>query len=516
MRPQACKAGIVGSLTRNHCRDIEEFEAQLKAVAERVARFRDLNPERKIGPLAVNISTHIAGDDMRAHLALCRRYGARIVITSVGDPTSTVPLVHEAGLLHFHDATSLRFAEKAIAAGVDGIVAIGAGGGGHSGTISHLAFIPQVRAMFDGTVVLAGAVSNGATIRAAEILGADLAYLGTRFIATREASAPDEYKAMLVEGTAADVIYTDAVNGMPAMWLKASLRANRPRSRQVAKALEARHRSSAGRREAVEDRLERRPGHRPDPRHSVRRRTRAPAAGRIRRGLLHARHGQGSNGGNAERGPRSMSQRVTRHDAGGVCTLTLNRPDKLNALDTTAFEELDAHLAALEQDRGNCRLRRAARRRQGLLRGRRSQGARRHDEAPPPPTFKPGVIERLALLKQPVIAAVHGVCFTGGLELALACDFIVADATARFADTHGKWGLVAAWGMSQRLPRRIGLAAAKRMMMTARVVEAAEAKELGLVDLLAPEGQLDEVLKQFVGRAAREQLVHQLRHQAAA
>ena len=220
----SCTAGIVGSLTRNHCRDMEEFEAQLKAVAERVARFRDAKRECKVGPLAVNISTHITGDDMRAHLALCVRYGARIVITSVGDPTSSVPLVHEAGLLHYHDATSLRFAEKAIAAGVDGIVAIGAGGGGHSGTLSHLAFIPQVRAMFDGTVVLAGAVSNGATIRAAEILGADLAYMGTRFIATREASAPDEYKAMLVKGTAADVIYTDAINGMHAMWLKASIK----------------------------------------------------------------------------------------------------------------------------------------------------------------------------------------------------------------------------------------------------------------------------------------------------
>ena len=221
----ACEAGIVGSLTRNHCRDIEELEVQLKEVAERVGRFSDLHPRRKIGPLAVNISTHIAGDDMRAHLALCRRYGTRIVITSVGDPTSTVPLVREAGLLHYHDATSLRFAEKAVAAGVDGIVAIGAGGGGHSGTLSHLAFIPQVRAMFDGTVILAGAVSNGATIRAAEILGADLAYLGTRFIATRESSAPNEYKAMIVQGSAADVIYTDAINGVPAMWLKASIQA---------------------------------------------------------------------------------------------------------------------------------------------------------------------------------------------------------------------------------------------------------------------------------------------------
>lgn len=222
----SCNAGIIGSLTRNHCRDIEEFEAQLKSVAESIVRFRDQYPERKIGPLAVNISTHIVGDDMRAHLALCKRYGARIVITSVGDPTASVPLIHEAGLIHFHDATSIRFAEKAIAAGVDGIVAIGAGGGGHSGILSHLAFIPQVRAMFDGIVVLAGAVSNGATIRAAEILGADLAYMGTRFIATQEAAAPDEYKTMIVAGSAADVVYTDAINGMSAMWLKASLRAN--------------------------------------------------------------------------------------------------------------------------------------------------------------------------------------------------------------------------------------------------------------------------------------------------
>lgn len=222
---EACIAGVVGSLTRNHCRDMEELQAQLQAVAERVARFHDVNPQRKIGPLAVNISTHFGSEEMRAHLSLCKRYGASIMITSVGDPTAMVPLVHEAGLLHFHDATSLRFAEKAIAARVDGIVAIGAGGGGHSGTISHLAFIPQIRAMFDGTIVLAGAVSSGAAIRAAEILGADLAYLGTRFIATREASAPDEYKAMLVAGSVADLIYTDAVNGVPAMWLKASIRA---------------------------------------------------------------------------------------------------------------------------------------------------------------------------------------------------------------------------------------------------------------------------------------------------
>jgi len=189
-----------------------------------------------------------------------------------------------------------------------------------------------------------------------------------------------------------------------------------------------------------------------------------------------------------------MSERLTRTDANGVCTLTLNRPEKLNALDTAAFQALDAALAALERDEAvGCVVLRGAGR--GFCAGADLGDLDGLDA--PPPRFKPGVIERLARLETPVIAAVHGVCFTGGLELALACDFILADASAKFADTHGKWGLVASWGMSQRLPRRIGLAAAKRMMMTAGVIEAAEAEALGLVDLLAPEGGLDALVAGF-------------------
>lgn len=191
-----------------------------------------------------------------------------------------------------------------------------------------------------------------------------------------------------------------------------------------------------------------------------------------------------------------MAQRIGRQDADGVCTLTLDRPEKLNALDAAAFEALDAHLAALEADEGvGCVILRGAGR--GFCAGADLGDLDGATERPP--RFKPGVIERLGRLPRPVVAAVHGVCFTGGLELALACDFILADATARFADTHGKWGLVASWGMSQRLPRRIGLAAAKRMMMTGRVVEAAEALDLGLVDLLAPAGGLDDLVRTFAG-----------------
>jgi nitronate monooxygenase len=219
-----CTAGIVGSLTRNHCRDFEEMEAQLKTVREALDRFADAHPGRVIGPLCMNISPTFSQEEFRRHLDCCKRYGVRIVVTSVGDPTLNAPLVQEYGMLHFHDATTIRFAEKAAAAGADGIVCIGAGGGGHAGTISHLAFIPQVRAMFGGMIVMAGAVSTGAVIRAAQSLGADLAYIGTRMIATRESAAPDEYKAMLLAGGVTDVIYTRGVNGLPASWLKASLR----------------------------------------------------------------------------------------------------------------------------------------------------------------------------------------------------------------------------------------------------------------------------------------------------
>lgn len=219
-----CKAGIVGSLTRNHCRDMEELAQQLRTAREALHRFEEENPGRIAGPLAVNISPTFSQDEFRAHLALCRDWGVSIIVTSVGDPTVNAPLVQDHGLLHFHDATTIRFAEKAASAGVDGIVCIGAGGGGHAGTISHLAFVPTVRAMFDGTVVMAGAISTGGAIRAAEVLGADLAYIGTRIIASRESGAPDAYKSMLVHGGVTDVLYTRGVNGLPASWLKASLR----------------------------------------------------------------------------------------------------------------------------------------------------------------------------------------------------------------------------------------------------------------------------------------------------
>lgn len=223
---ESCKAGLIGTLTRNHCRSDEEFEQQLATVRDALREVSDKQPGRIIGPLAANVSIGMNVASRRSALQACRRHDVDIIVTAGGNPADVAKEVHDLGGRIFHDVTSLRFAEKALAAGVDGIIAIGTGGGGHSGTTSHLALIPQIRAVFDGTIVMAGAVACGAAIRAAEVLGADLAYLGTRFIASRESLAPAEYKAALVEHRSDDLMYTDAINGLPAMWMKPSMRSH--------------------------------------------------------------------------------------------------------------------------------------------------------------------------------------------------------------------------------------------------------------------------------------------------
>ena len=220
---EACKGGLIGGLPRQNVRDLETFEAWLAEIRGALDAHAAENPGARIGPVAVNMS-RLPDDVLTTHLAVCRKYGVEIIISAMGDPTELIRRVHDWGGQVFHDVTTVRFAEKAIAAGADGLTCIGSGGGGHSGLINHLALIPRVRAMFDGTIVMAGAVSTGAAIRAAKILGADLAYLGTRFIATQESNAAPEYKAMLVSQAAGDLTFTPKVAGGAANWLKESLR----------------------------------------------------------------------------------------------------------------------------------------------------------------------------------------------------------------------------------------------------------------------------------------------------
>ena len=186
------------------------------------------------------------------------------------------------------------------------------------------------------------------------------------------------------------------------------------------------------------------------------------------------------------------TDRLLREDANGLCTLTLNRPEKLNALDRRSFAALDAAIDDLEReaDKVGCVVLRAEGKAfcAGADLSAISAGELPRD-------YCATVLTRLGELQVPTIAAVRGVCMTGGLELALACDLIVADPTARFADTHGKWGLVGVWGMTERLPQRIGVKAAQHMTFTARQVEAEEAKALGLVDIVSGEGGLEDAVE---------------------
>lgn len=221
---EACKAGIVGALPPQNAKRFEEFEGWMAQIAESIRRHADANPGARIGPLAVNLGTAKSENEIAADMAVCAKYGVRIFITAMGNPTELAKRVHDYGGVHWHDVTTMKHAEKAIAAGVDGLTCIGSGGGGHSGLLTHLVLVPKIRRMFDGTIILAGAVSTGAVIRAAEVLGADLAYLGTRFIATKEARVDERYKQMLATDTSADLIYTPRVTGVPANWLRSSLR----------------------------------------------------------------------------------------------------------------------------------------------------------------------------------------------------------------------------------------------------------------------------------------------------
>jgi nitronate monooxygenase len=209
----ACKAGIMAGAASATARTAEEYDEWLERITKELAAF-EAETGRRPGPYAANLSAGASKDRER-------------VISVGGAPADLVKEVHGWGGVVFHDATSVRHAEKAAEAGVDGINLIAGGGGGHAGTVNPFALVPQVREFFDGVIVLGGAISTGSGILAAQALGADLCYMGTRFIASQESRAPQAYKDMLVAADSSDIIYTPAfTHGVPCNFLKMSIRAN--------------------------------------------------------------------------------------------------------------------------------------------------------------------------------------------------------------------------------------------------------------------------------------------------
>jgi nitronate monooxygenase len=214
----ACRAGVIGAFPTANARTSEELDAWLGDITGRLA-----DHEGTAAPFCPNLI--MRSDRLKDDLASVARHGAEVVITSVGSPAPAVAALHDAGCLVLADVASLRHAERAIAAGADGLILLTAGAGGQTGWLNPFAFVRAVRAMFDGIVVLAGGVSDGTALAAAMLLGCDLAYMGTRFIATRESLASDAYRQMLVAASMDDVMLTSAMTGLPANMLAPSIRA---------------------------------------------------------------------------------------------------------------------------------------------------------------------------------------------------------------------------------------------------------------------------------------------------
>jgi nitronate monooxygenase len=222
----ACAAGIVGAFPTPNARPIEVLERWMTEITTRLAALRAERPEATIGPWAANLVTHSSNQRLAEDLALVARFKPPIVITALGSPRPAIEVVHAYGGIVVADVVDLRLARKAVAAGADGLACVAAGAGGHTGFLSPFAFVSAVRGFFDGLVIVGGAIGDGAGVAGAVAAGADLVYMGTRFIATDESLARDAYKQMLVDSSADDVIVSAGLTGTPASWLRPSLIAN--------------------------------------------------------------------------------------------------------------------------------------------------------------------------------------------------------------------------------------------------------------------------------------------------
>ncbi len=218
-----CKAGIVGSFPALNARPSEMLEPWLERIRGELADYDRAHPEAPSAPFAVNQIVHRSNDRLEHDLALCVKYRVPIIITSLGARPELNDAVHSYGGIVLHDIISNRFARKAIDKGADGLIAVAAGAGGHAGMQSPFALVREIREWFDGPLLLSGAIGHGAAILSAQAMGADLAYVGSAFIATHEAQASPAYKQAIVDGGAEDIVYTNLFTGVHGNYLRASI-----------------------------------------------------------------------------------------------------------------------------------------------------------------------------------------------------------------------------------------------------------------------------------------------------
>ena len=220
---EQCKAGVVGSFPALNARPQEALDTWLTEIETTLDEHRKANPGAIVAPYAVNQIVHKSNDRLAQDVETCVRHKVPITITSLRAPAEVVSAVHSYGGIVLHDVINVRHAEKALEAGVDGLILVCAGAGGHAGTLSPFALVGEVRRFFDGPIILSGAIATGDAILAALATGADLAYIGTRFLATPEASVPDRFKEEILKSAAADIVYTDLFSGVHGNYLKHSV-----------------------------------------------------------------------------------------------------------------------------------------------------------------------------------------------------------------------------------------------------------------------------------------------------
>ena len=219
----ACKAGIIGSFPALNARPASQLDEWLHQITEELAHWDQTHPQTPAAPFAVNQIVHKSNDRLETDLELCVKWKVPVVITSLGARADVYQAVRSYGGFTLHDVIHNGFAHKAIEKGADGLIPVAAGAGGHAGTLSPFALMQEIREWFDGPVALAGAISTGASVLAAIAAGADLAYMGSRFIAAREANAPEAYKQMIVDSAAADIVYTNLFTGVHGNYLRGSV-----------------------------------------------------------------------------------------------------------------------------------------------------------------------------------------------------------------------------------------------------------------------------------------------------
>jgi nitronate monooxygenase len=220
-----CKAGVVGSFPALNARPAEELDKWLTRIKAELAEYDAANPDNLSAPFAVNQIVHSSNDRLMHDVELCVKHEVPVVITSLGARPEVFEAIHSYGGICLHDVINNRFAKKAIEKGADGLICVAAGAGGHAGTLSPMAFIQEVREWFDGPVLLSGAISTGDGVLAAQAMGADLAYLGSAFIATEEANAAEGYKKGIVENASNDIVYTNLFTGVHGNYLRPSIEA---------------------------------------------------------------------------------------------------------------------------------------------------------------------------------------------------------------------------------------------------------------------------------------------------